>query len=138
GPRVARTACGSSYEVVGSWCGSRMHLFDERQRRRVDTHSMNANEPSESTKIIEFRRGRGIYRNLRMALIAKDSERFGRADKTALSDLASLHSVGPSRMANLPEDKIPKTREALSGIMSWGGSPIESVANPRPALAGLD
>ena len=72
-----------------------MHLFDERQRRRVDTHSMNANEPSESTKIIEFRRGRGIYRNLRMALIAKDSDRFGRVDKTALSDLASLHSVAP-------------------------------------------
>jgi len=50
-----------------------------------------------------------------MALIAKDSDRFGRADKTALSDLASLHSValssiscpfdyvssmGPSRMGN--------------------------------------
>jgi len=30
-----------------------------------------------------------------MALIAKDSDRFGRADKTALSDLASLHSVAP-------------------------------------------
>ena len=30
-----------------------------------------------------------------MALIAKDSDRFGRTDKTALSDLASLHSVAP-------------------------------------------
>ncbi len=29
-----------------------MLLFDERQRRRVDTHSMNANQPTKSTKII--------------------------------------------------------------------------------------
>ncbi len=48
-------------------------------------------------------------------MIAKDSDRFGRTDKTAHSDLASLHSValssiscpfgdvssvGPSRMGN--------------------------------------
>jgi hypothetical protein len=31
-----------------------MLLFDERQRRRVDIHIMNANEPSESTKIENF------------------------------------------------------------------------------------
>ena len=37
-----------------------------------------------------------------MTLIAKDSERFGRPDKTALSDLASLHSVVPLSSISCP------------------------------------
>jgi hypothetical protein len=68
-----------------------MLLFDERQRRRVDTHSMNANSRLRAQKLENFG---AAFTEFTDDLIAKDSERFGRADKTALSDLASLHPHG--------------------------------------------
>src|SRR5271157_5735424 len=84
-----------------------MLLFDERQRRRVDTHSMNANQPTVSTRIIDSLRV--IYRILQLTYVAHSGARFGGSDSTNPRRPGVVPAVGT----------FPRSADRFAAFPAW-------------------